>query len=72
MDIRIPRWAASAWKAFVYFSNKPVIWRVRRIDVLLAVAFVFCVSYYYWTAGWYTALIGALSFTMFAMIALWL
>jgi hypothetical protein len=47
-------------------------WDVLRIDIIIAVAFVLCVSWYYFTSGWYMALVGGLAFVFFALCALWL
>jgi hypothetical protein len=45
---------------------------VRRIDVVMAVGFVACVTYYWVMSGWQGALIGGLMYVLFAMVALWL
>ena len=47
-------------------------WKVLRIDILLAIMFCICVGYYYWTEGWYMALLGGVTFVFLAMCALWL
>jgi len=47
-------------------------WKVLRIDILLVIMFCLCVGYYYWTDGWYMALLGGVTFVFFAMCALWL
>ena len=46
-------------------------WKVLRIDIMLAAAFLFCVGYYYYEGGWLRALAGGLLFIFLAMCALW-
>ena len=72
MNFRIPAWLVVLSDAFVDFVNVPIYRGVRRIDVLIAVLLVVCVLYYYFTAGWLTALAGGLMFIMFVMIGLWI
>ena len=80
MNIRIPRWLFRAWNAFGDWVNVPVFtarfrsysFEVLRIDIIVAVAFCFCVGWYYVTSGWYMAMVGGLAFIFFAMCALWL
>lgn len=71
MKIRIPRRVTAAWDFFMDWANVVVIWRLRRLDFVMAALFVFCVSYYYWAGGWLVALQGGVLFIFIAMMALW-
>lgn len=72
MKIRIPDALARAWDAWEEWVNQPVWGRVRRIDVLLAVGFIGCVSWYAWTTGWQGALMGGVMYLCVMAIGLWL
>ena len=56
---------------FVDWINVPVYRRARRIDVVLTVLAAVCVGYYWWTGGWFAALIGGLTYALFVMLGLW-
>lgn len=75
MNIRVPRFIVVASEALDDWINKTLIQvrgiEVRRIDVLIAALFIFCVSYYTYVAGLRGGLTGALAFTFFLMIGLW-
>jgi hypothetical protein len=45
---------------------------VRRIDVILLAAFIFCVSYYWIVSGPWGALQGGALFVLVAMVAMWM
>jgi len=72
MDIRIPKRVVTVWDKFCDWANVDVIWRVRRIDIIIAVFFIFCVSWYSWTGGWLGFFTGALAFIFVTMAATWL
>lgn len=76
MNIRIPRFVVRAWDAMGDWSNVPIYTRgwfeVRRIDVLLVLAGVFCVGYYWWTTDWQGALLGGAMYILMLMMALWI
>lgn len=76
MNICIPRFVAAAWNAFGDWSNVPIYTRgrleVRRIDVLLVLAGLFCVGYYWWTSGWQGALGGGAMYVLVLMMAMWM
>ena len=57
------------WGDVPVFRRRPFV--IRRIDVLLTILFVVCVSYYGSTSGWLGALAGGLMFIFIAMTALW-
>jgi uncharacterized membrane protein YagU involved in acid resistance len=63
---------SSTWGRLEAWINVPVYRRVRRIDVILAVGFVFCVSYYWYVSGWRSAIVGGLMYIMMMMVSLWL
>jgi hypothetical protein len=76
IKIVIPARLANAYDAWSDWINMPVWWiggrfEVRRIDVLLVLAGIFCVSYYWWTSGWQGALVGGAMYVFMAMLALW-
>jgi hypothetical protein len=73
--IKIPRVLARLSDRYTDWANVE-LWRkgrfdVRRGDVVVAVGFVVCVSYYWYSSGWWGALAGALMYVLAAMIALW-
>jgi len=76
MQMKIPRIISRASAAFGDWANVS-IWtqsgrrEVRRIDVLIAIGFVACTSYYYWSGGWLSALQGAGMYVFVVMVALW-
>lgn len=75
MDIKIPKFLIKWFDAFEEWGDV-LVWKVgrlniRRIDLLLGIAFIFCVSYYWFTTGWLGAITGGLAFIFVAMVALW-
>lgn len=60
-----------AWARLEDWLNTPLYREARRIDLILALGFVICVAYYWYTAGWQWAIIGGLSYILMMMIALW-
>jgi hypothetical protein len=71
MKIRIPEVVGRAWDAWEDWANVPV-WRfVRRIDIILAIGFVFCVGWYGYTTGWQGAAMGGILYLAIAAMALW-
>jgi hypothetical protein len=82
MKIRIPHTVARAWDAWEEWVNTPAwIWprapeaarfTVRRIDVLLAIGFIGCVSWYGYTMGWRGALMGGVMYLAVMAMALWI
>jgi hypothetical protein len=72
MQIKIPDRFWRAYDAYEEWVNEPVWKRVRRIDVILAASFIFCVGYYWVTTGPMGALQGGALFVMIAMIAMWI
>jgi hypothetical protein len=81
MNIRIPRFVVRAWDRMSDWTNVP-IWRydwspvrqieVRRIDIILALGFVFCVSWYGFTTGWQGAFMGGVMYLAVMAMALWI
>jgi len=73
--VPLPRMPA-AFLRYLDWINQPIYERgrirVTRIDVLLVVFGIVCVSYYYWTSGWVGALQGGALYVMMVMIALWM
>lgn len=74
--IRIPHFVTTVWDAFGEWANV-AIWsrghlEVRRIDVLLVFAGLFCSGYYWWASGWQGALAGGAMYVLVAMMALWM
>lgn len=70
MDIRIPPVLVRAWRRFEDWGDVDV-WRfgcftVRRIDLVLAVSFMLCTSWYGYGYGWRGALVGAAGFILVA------
>jgi hypothetical protein len=72
MKIRIPHVIARAWDSWEEWVNVPVWWKVRRIDVLLAIGFVGCVGWYGYTMGWRGALMGGIMYLVMMAVALWI
>lgn len=80
MQIRIPRVVTRVVGPVIDFLNVPIWWRlrrgriveVRRVDVLLVLGFIACVSWYWHTMGWQGALMGASAYIFAAMAALWI
>jgi hypothetical protein len=72
MKIRIPHALARAYDAWEDWVNVSVWGRVRRIDVLLVIGFIGCVSWYAYTMGWQGALMGGVMYLAVAAMALWL
>jgi hypothetical protein len=77
------KYLGSAWAHFQDYVNVPVYtfhninrygsrFDIRRIDMILALGFIICVSYYWYIAGWQWSIIGGLMYIMFLMVALWL
>lgn len=58
------------------WSNIPIYQRrrleVRRIDILMALGFIGCVSYYWIVSGWQGAITGGLLYILMVMVGLWL
>jgi hypothetical protein len=71
MRIRVPKFIVSAWAPFEDWINVPVYKAVRRIDVILVLGGILCVSYYWHFGGWKQALLGGLMYIFFAMVGLW-
>jgi glucose-6-phosphate-specific signal transduction histidine kinase len=65
------KYLGSAWAPFQDWLNVPIYRKARRIDVVLVIFGIFCVSYYWYTSGWQGALLGGLMYIMMLMIALW-
>lgn len=57
------------WCYTPLYQRPPVV--IRRIDLIGTAAFIFCVSYYWYTSGPWGALIGGLMFIFFWMMGLW-
>lgn len=85
MKIKIPYSILRAWDAWEAWVNVPVWYRkyswpripvrqfeIRRIDVILAAGFVFCVGYYGYTSGWQGAIMGGVLYLAIAAMALWM
>jgi hypothetical protein len=68
----MPQWASRYldWVNGQIYTNTKV--EIRRIDVILVIGFIGCVSYYWITTGWQGALIGAFMYALMAMIALFM
>jgi len=71
VQIRAPHFLRRIWGAFVDWGDRDVYRAVRRIDLVLIAAGVFCAAYYGWHGGWLAALTGGLLFVFILMIALW-
>jgi hypothetical protein len=65
------KYLGSAWAHLLDYINVPIYYKVRRIDMILALGFLICVSYYWYVSGWQWAIIGGLTYIMFLMVALW-
>jgi len=65
------RWLGVAWAHFQDYLNVPIYHKARRIDVILAIGFLICVSYYWYVSGWQWAVIGGLMYILFLMVGLW-
>lgn len=76
MQIKIPRWLVRAGDRFGDWANVPIWARdrfeIRRIDVILAIGFVGCVSWYGFTSGWRMAVISGVMYLAMMAVALWL
>jgi hypothetical protein len=74
--IPIPRWMARRYQPFDNWLNEVAVaprhYEVRRIDILIALGLVACVTYYWVTTGWQGAILGGLLYILITMIALWL
>ena len=75
MNIRIPA-RVSAWiDAFQDWASVSIYrwrgWTFRRIDPLIALAFVFCVSWHGYDGGWIGAATGGTMFVFVALCAAW-
>jgi uncharacterized membrane protein YagU involved in acid resistance len=68
----MPRW----FDRYMDWVNVPIYTRgkleLRRIDIVIALAGIICVSWYGYTGGWQGALMGAAMYVFVAMIALWI
>lgn len=75
MKVPVPHFLATIFDAFGDWANVPIWQRgrleVRRIDVILVLAGIFCVSWYGYTGGWQGALAGGAMYVLVAMTALW-
>jgi glucose-6-phosphate-specific signal transduction histidine kinase len=61
---------AQRWEAVSVWLNADL--KARRIDAILLVGGIVCVTYYYWASGWQGALVGGLMYIMMVMISVWL
>ena len=75
MRIYVPQQVEAVTAIFDVWANVPLYQRgrveVRRIDILIAVTWIFCTVYYGGTGGWTGALTGFLAYAMVLMTALW-
>jgi len=79
MRIRIPRFLARWWDRYGDWGNVPVWQRtvfgrhleVRRLDIQVAIGFLFTVAYSWVSSGWFEALRQGTLFIFIAMVALW-
>jgi hypothetical protein len=74
MIIRIPAIVTRSWDAFVDWGDV-LIWRyrrleLRRIDLVIAAFFTFCVSWYAYFYSWGGAVKGGAAFIFIATCAL--
>jgi len=73
--IPIPKRVIDAWFVFEEWANVELfrLWRldVRRLDIIQAILFAFCVGWYGYTQGPMGALTGALFYIFLVMCALW-
>lgn len=69
MNIKVPLVLVRAWDKFGDWANVPV-WRpiagleLLRIDLVIAAAFLFCVTWYGYWYGWMGALQGGVMFVV--------
>ena len=70
--IPIPERVLDVYDRFEDWLNVSVYRRVLRIDIILAVLFVFCVAYYWYTTGWAGAVTGGLLFIFIMMCVQWI
>jgi hypothetical protein len=73
--IPIPQKVLRAFEHFEDWANVPVWlwpWHNLRLDIVLLVLFLFCVSWYYYTLGLLWAITGGLLFIFIGMCALWI
>jgi len=75
VNIRIPT-RVSAWlDAFQDWTSVPIYywrgWTFRRVDPLITLAFLFCVSYHGYVDGWIGAATGGTMFVFVALVAAW-
>jgi glucose-6-phosphate-specific signal transduction histidine kinase len=71
MRIRVPDFLVSAWAPIEDWINVPIYKDFRRIDVILLLAGIFAVSYYWYFGGWQQAIVGGLMYILMLMAALW-
>jgi hypothetical protein len=75
VKIRIPLRVALLWDRTHEWGYTPFYQRgpitIRKIDPIIAVSFISCVSYYYYLAGWLAAAQGAAMFIFVGLCALW-
>jgi len=74
--IPIPRWLWRLSDRFGDWANV-TLWQrgrleLRRVDVLVAIAFVFGVGYHFAMSGWYQALLSGVLFVFLLMIRFWM
>jgi hypothetical protein len=72
MWIRVPKFIVSAWAPIGDWINVPIYKDFRRIDVILILAGIFAVSYYWYYGDWRQAIIGGLMYILILMTAVWL
>ena len=74
MQIKIPLALVRLWDDACDLLNAPLWVRgsleLRLVDALLVLGFVFCVGYYWATAGWQVAAAGAVMYAVMSALAL--
>jgi hypothetical protein len=70
--VNVPVWSLNNDGRVRWFSKTISVIEIRRIDILVAIGFVFCVAYYWWSAGWQWAIIGGLMYICLALVGLWM
>lgn len=70
MRIPIPHWLSSAWDLFGDYVNVPVYRKVRRIDIILLVFGIICVSYYWYISDWKGGILGGAVFILFVVMSI--
>ena len=72
MKVPIPHFLTMAFDIFGDWANVEIYKWVRRIDVMLLLAGIGCIGYYWFVAGWMGALQGGMMYVLVAMAALWM